>query len=117
VAYWPLDSVDLTQNTTPDLVAGNNLQLYNITDTSVLTPGKFGQAFSLDGTVQQLAYFTAPPGSDLGLPITHNPAYSVLYCGRKGLEPGNRTCAIFPNRTLRMQIIIRCTLWARTKPA
>jgi hypothetical protein len=78
VSYWPLDAVDLTQNMTPDVVAGNNLQLYGISDAGILTPGKFGQAFSFDGTQQQLAYFTGSPGTDTGLPITRNPAYSVL---------------------------------------
>src|SRR3569623_2818444 len=78
ISYWPLDTLDLTQNITPDVVAGNNMQLYDITDSSVLKPGKFGQAFSFDAALQQACYFTADPSVDTGLPATRNTAYSIL---------------------------------------
>lgn len=78
VSYWPLDAADLSENVTLDVVAGNNMQLYNIKDNSVVTPGKFGNAFKFDATLTQLAYFNADTNQDLGLPATRNAAHSIL---------------------------------------
>lgn len=78
VSYWPLDSADFSLNLTPDVVAGNNLQLNNIADSRVLAPGKFGQCFTFDSSLQQCAFFTGDATVDSGLPATRNPAYSVL---------------------------------------
>jgi hypothetical protein len=78
VSYWPLDSADFLSNITPDVVGGNNMQLYNIFDSSSLAAGKFGQCFTFDSSLQQCTFFTGDPAVDLGLPATRNPAYSVL---------------------------------------
>jgi len=78
VSYWPFDTVDLLNDLTPDVVSGNNLILNNISDTSVLVPGKFGHAFSFNAGAQQIAYFTSPDGVDTGLPISASAAYSIL---------------------------------------
>ncbi len=80
VSYWPLDSADFVNypNTTPDLVASNNLQLLNIYDASAFVPGKFGQALAFSAPLAQCAFFTGDTSLDLGLPITRNPSYSIL---------------------------------------
>lgn len=80
VSYWPLDSADFVNypNTTPDLVASNNLQLLNIYDASAFVPGKFGQALAFSAPLAQCAFFTGDTNLDLGLPITRNPSYSIL---------------------------------------
>jgi len=78
VAYWPFDTVDLVNNVTPDVVSTNHMTLVNITDNSVLVPGKFGQAISFTAASQQVAYFTSPAGVDTGLPISASAAFSIL---------------------------------------
>lgn len=82
VAYWPMDAVAPDGFTTPDLVAGNNLVLYNM-DASSLVPGQHGQAFSFDGFVQLLA-LRVPAGVDIGLPVSRSPQYTIA-CWVKGL--------------------------------
>jgi hypothetical protein len=78
VSYWPFDTVDLVNGVTPDVVSSNNFTLQNVTDTSVVVPGKFGQSFAFNAAFQQAAYFTSPDGVDTGLPITASAAYSIL---------------------------------------
>jgi Concanavalin A-like lectin/glucanases superfamily len=80
VSYWPLDTADFVNfpNTTPDVVGGNNMQLYDIFDSSAFVPGKFGQALSFDASQSQCAFFTGDVTQDTGLPITRNPSYSIL---------------------------------------
>lgn len=79
VSYWPLDSLDLVNLITPDVVASNNLSAVGFSDTSSLVPGRFGQALAFDRTVQQYAVLTGDTNVDTGLPITRNAAYSILF--------------------------------------
>jgi Concanavalin A-like lectin/glucanases superfamily len=79
VSYWPLDNLDLVNLVTPDVVASNNLALFNIVDSTPLVAGKFGQGIAFDRTLQQCAFFTGDTNLDLGLPITRNACYSILF--------------------------------------
>jgi len=92
VAYWPMDAVAPDGFTTPDLVAGNNLVLYNM-DASSLVPGQHGQAFSFDGFVQLLA-LRVPAGVDIGLPVSRSPQYTIA-CWVKGVGTGNNDRRVF----------------------
>ncbi len=83
VSYWPLDThqVLVWPYTTPDVVAGNNLEMANIIDSSVFVAGKFGNAFNFNQTIggsEQYLTLITPEGVDNGLPISRSPAWSVL---------------------------------------
>ena len=79
VSYWPLDNIDPDNLITPDVVASNNLALFNIPDASSVVGAKFGQGLTFDSSLQQCAYFTTQAGIDTGLPISQNAAYSILF--------------------------------------
>jgi hypothetical protein len=73
VAYWPMDIV--TNGTTPDVVASNDLTLVNMVDTNLVT-GVRGSSFFFSGASQYLKrVYTATPS--VGLPIYTNPVYSI----------------------------------------
>ncbi len=76
VSYWPLDSMAADWSTTPDVVSGNDFQLYGLDAVNSLVAGKRGQAMLFDGA-SQYAYFTTPPGEDTGLPISRAASFTV----------------------------------------
>jgi hypothetical protein len=80
VSYWPLDNISPDISHTPDVVSGNHLLLANIWDTSPLVNGRVGKALEFDGDISfRYAYYIAPEGMDVGLPITRARSYSVLF--------------------------------------
>ena len=79
VSYWPLDTYDTTVFTTPDVVGGNNLNLFNIPDATSQVPGRFGQGLNFQASLAQCAYFTTPAGIDTGLPISQNAAWTAMF--------------------------------------
>jgi len=92
VSYWPLDTLSDDLTSTPDLAGQNALQIINL-DTSALVDGHQGKALLFDGATQY-AFFTTPPDTDTGLPVSHKPQFSVLYWV-KGLGNGQADRRIF----------------------
>lgn len=87
VAYWPFDTVNV--DTTPDLVSGQHLYLYNLTETN-LVAGRYNQALSFDGVSQfaALNYSQHPK-----LPVSQAPAFTITLWV-KG-SPGQKNRMLF----------------------
>ncbi len=75
VSYYPLDAMASDWATTPDQAANNDLNLVAL-DPSALVAGRRGQAMAFDGA-SQYAWFTSPPDTDTGLPISRHAAFTV----------------------------------------
>src|SRR5688572_16391483 len=71
VSYWPFE--DVTAESTPDVVSGNDLFLFKMDHKNLVT-GRFGNAFSFDGQSQFLSLNYQQSSK---LPIYAEKSYSV----------------------------------------
>jgi hypothetical protein len=87
VSYWPFNAIG--GDTTPDVISGNNLYLYNMGETN-LVAGRYGQALAFDGTSQLLAFNYA---RNPKLPIQAAKSHTVTLWV-KG-PPRQKNCILF----------------------
>lgn len=78
VSYWPLDTLNSTTFTTPDVVSGNDFNAFSHGPTDVVA-GRVGSAFQFSPDFLQYLEFTNPEGVDTGLPVTMRPRWTVMF--------------------------------------
>lgn len=74
VAYWPLDELTGGGTSTPDVAGGFDMDAFNLIAADVV-PGKIGNAFSFDNTLQTLLSRVHDPADPL--PINKHPAFTI----------------------------------------
>jgi hypothetical protein len=77
VSYWPLDTLDVSTASTPDVVSGNNFLSYHMPEAVV--PGRVGNAFEFNPDLLTHLEFTNPEGVDTGLPVSMSPTWTVMF--------------------------------------
>lgn len=77
VAYWPMNTAPGSGSmTTPDVVAGNDLQGPLKDGDTALVTGRHGSAMTFSGASTDYLYL--PPGGDTGLPVAKQGSWT--YC-------------------------------------
>jgi len=93
VAYWPLDTATGgTPMTTPDVVAGNNMNGPAKGSSTALVAGKFGSAVTFAGNTSDYLLFTNAPGADTGLPVGKSGSWTYSLWVKGAAPQADQTC-------------------------